>query len=65
MRLIHTIHRAIVGKALVYRHDDGEYMVKFWRGKDFQRGAEYYTDCRDDAINTANAQLQHWVDIER
>lgn len=65
MKLICVINRAIIGTAKVYFHpEDGEYMVKFWRGKEFQRGAEYYTDCKDDAIGTARAQLQHWVNLE-
>lgn len=65
MRLVSVINRAIIGTAKVYFHpDDGEYMVKFWRGREFQRGAEYFTDCKDDAINTAHAQLQYWVDSE-
>jgi hypothetical protein len=63
MKIVCVINRAIVGKAIVYLNED-EYMVKFWRGKEFQRGAEYYTDDKEDAIKTAHAQLQHWVDLE-
>lgn len=64
MKIVCIVNRAIVGKAIVYFNED-EFMVKFWRGREFQRGAEYFTDCKDDAINTAHAQLQYWVDSER
>lgn len=63
MRIVCVVNRAIIGKAVVYLNED-EYMVKFWRGKEYQRGAEYYTDCKDDAINTAHYQLQQWADSE-
>lgn len=64
MKIVCIINRAIVGRAIVYLNEE-EYMVKFWRGKEFQRSAEYYTDDKDDAIDTAHYQLQQWVNADR
>ena len=63
MKIVSIINVAIVGRAIVYLNE-GEFMVKFWKGKDFQRGAEYYTDDKDDAINTAYFQLNAWKQTE-
>lgn len=63
MKIVSIVNIAIIGRAIVYLNE-GEYMVKFWRNKEFQRGAEYYTEDKQDAINTAYWQLNAWKQSE-
>lgn len=63
MRLIATIHRAAAdATAKIYRDSDwGEYRVKFYRAGQHQTGADYHTDDREDAHDTAHGQLARWA----
>jgi hypothetical protein len=63
MRLITTINRSTGPRAKIYRDTDyNEYRVKFYDedGQHLQY-ADYHTDCKDDAHDTAHAQLDRMV----
>lgn len=55
MRLITTITHE-QKRAKVYRSDD-EYIVKFYSFGAYLRDADYFTDNREDAVNTAEIQI--------
>lgn len=44
-------------RARVYRLTGGEFRVTFWWGMSPNPDADYYTNDREDAMNTA----QHWI----
>lgn len=54
MHLIYTAYDATGGKTKIYRdpHND-EYIVKFFRNGLHLDAADYYTDHKDDAIDTS------------
>jgi hypothetical protein len=60
MRLISTIHKAAAeATAKVYRDTDWqEYRVKFYARGQHLQNADYHTDDKQDAIDTAHGQLQ-------
>jgi hypothetical protein len=62
MRLISTIHKASAeATAKVYRDTEWqEYRVKFYRGTIHQVNADYHTEDKQDAIDTAHGQLQRY-----
>lgn len=60
MRLISTIHKAAAETtAKIYRDSDWqEYRVKFYRAGQHLTNADYHTEDKQDAIDTAHGQLQ-------
>jgi hypothetical protein len=63
MKAIYTRSAPMVGiKAIVYQFDaaDPELCVKLWRNGQYCYGAEYYTECIDDAIGTIDAMIQRF-----
>lgn len=60
MRLISTIHKAAAEvTAKIYRDTEWqEYRVKFYREGQHLQNADYHTDDKQDAIDTAHGQLQ-------
>ena len=64
MRQVSIINRSIVGRAIVYFNID-EYIVKYWRNGEYQRGSEQYFDCKDSAIDGARSKLELWNNIEQ
>ncbi len=62
MRLINTIHKAAAeATAKIYRDTEwGEYRVKFYRAGQHQQDADYHTEDKQDAIDTAHGQLQRY-----
>lgn len=63
MKQIAIVNRSIVGRAIVYYNID-EYLVKYWRNGEYQRGSEQYFDCKDSAIDGARDKLETWNQIE-
>jgi hypothetical protein len=63
MRLISTIHKAAAeATAKVYKDTDWqEYRVKFYIQGQHQENADYHTDDKQDAIDTAHGQLQRYT----
>ena len=55
MHLIATITHE-QKRAKVYR-SEGEYIVRFYDHASYQSEADYFTDDREDAINTAEIQV--------
>jgi hypothetical protein len=62
MRLINTIHKAAAeATAKVYHDTDwSEYRVKFYIQGQHHQDADYHTEDRLDALDTARAQLQRY-----
>lgn len=60
MRLIATIHKAAAeATAKVYKDTDwGEYRVQFYRAGQHLIDADYHTDDKEDAHDTARAELE-------
>ena len=60
MRLIATIHKAAAeATAKVYRDSEwGEYRVRFYRAGQHLQNADYHTDDKEDAHDTARGQLE-------
>ena len=63
MRQVCIINRSIVGRAIVYFNVD-EYLVKYWRNGEYQRGSEQYFESKDSAIDGARSKLELWNNIE-
>ena len=63
MRLIATIHKAAAeATAKIYKDTDwNEYRVKFYRAGQHLTGADYHTDDKEDAHDTAHGQLARWA----
>jgi hypothetical protein len=55
MRLITTITHE-QQRAKIYRHED-EYIVRFYDHATYLEEADYFTDNREDAVNTAEIQI--------
>lgn len=55
MRLITTITNE-QKRAKIYRHED-EYIVRFYDHATYLSEADYFTDNREDAVNTAEIQI--------
>lgn len=64
MKQIAIVNRSIVGRAIVY-HNVDEYLVKYWRNGEYQRGSEQYFSCRDSAIDGARDKLETWNQLEQ
>ena len=64
MKQICIINRSIVGRAIVYFNVD-EYIVKYWRNGEFQRGSEQYYESKDSAIDGARYKLETWNQLEQ
>ena len=64
MKQICIINRSIVGRAIVYFNVD-EYIVKYWRNGEFQRGSEQYYESKDSAIDGARSKLELWNQLEQ
>ena len=64
MRQVSIINRSIVGRAIVYFNID-EYIVKYWRNGEFQRGSEQYYESKDSAIDGARSKLETWNQLEQ
>ena len=64
MKQIAIVNRSIVGRAIVY-HNVDEYLVKYWRNGEYQRGSEQYFDCKDSAIEGARDKLELWNQLEQ
>ena len=64
MKQIAIVNRSIVGRAIVY-HNVDEYLVKYWRNGEYQRGSEQYFDCKDSAIAGARSKLETWNQLEQ
>ena len=64
MKQIAIVNRSIVGRAIVYFNVD-EYLVKYWRNGEYQRGSEQYFDCKDSAIDGARSKLETWNQLEQ
>lgn len=62
MRLISTIHKAAAeATAKVYKDTDwNEYRVKFYVRGQHQQDADYHTEDKQDAHDTAQGQLQRY-----
>ena len=62
MRLIFNAQTADKTRtAKVYRDTQyNEFQVKFYDGSQLLQDATYFTDNKDDAINTAQYQLNAW-----
>jgi hypothetical protein len=63
MKLHYTRNAPLVGvKACIYQFDasDPELCVKVWRFGVYCTGAEYYTECIEDAINSIDAMIQRF-----
>ena len=63
MRQVCIINRSIIGQAIVYFNVD-EYIVKYWRQGQYQRGSEQYYESKDSAIDGARSKLELWNNIE-
>lgn len=61
MRLISTINKSLGFSAKVYFDNEwNEYIVKYYDGKiQMPEGTFYHTDDKEDAINTAYAELEY------
>lgn len=57
MRLINTIHKAAAGLTVKTYKDTqwNEYRIKIFIDGHHQQDADYHTDCKDDALDTARA----------
>ena len=55
MRLITTLTNE-QKRAKVYR-SEGEYIVRFYDHATYREEADYFTDDREDAVNTAEIQI--------
>lgn len=51
--LVHLTSRAVV----YWCYEFSEFVVKFYRDGVYQAKADYFTDCRSDALGTAKWQL--------
>lgn len=62
MRLISTIHKAAAeATAKIYKDTDwNEYRVKFYLNGIWQVNADYHTEDKQDAHDTAHGQLQRY-----
>lgn len=61
MKLISTINKAIGFQAKVYYNEDyNEFIVKYFdeNKKKMPESTFYYTDDKEDAINTAHKEIQ-------
>lgn len=46
-------------RAVVYRNVDwDEYVVRFWRAGTYQKGADYFTGDKQDALETAHSHCK-------
>lgn len=64
MRLISTINRSVGVKAKVYFNSDfEEYIVKFYSDNVYHDNADYFTDDKDDALNTATLEIDRIVEM--
>lgn len=64
MRLISTINRSVGVKAKVFFNSEyEEYIVKFFSDNVHCENADYFTNDKEDAINTANAELNRMVEL--
>jgi predicted SAM-dependent methyltransferase len=64
MRLISTINKSLGFKAKVYDNKEwGEFIVKFYdeNGNHLEH-SNYFTDCKEDAIDTAHLVLNSMCD---
>jgi hypothetical protein len=63
MRLINTIHKASEELTVkTYRDTDwNEYRVKTYIQGQHQQDADYHTDCKDDALDTARAIVARYT----
>jgi hypothetical protein len=63
MRLISTIHKASEALTVkTYRDTDwNEYRVKTYIEGQHQQDADYHTDCKDDALDTARAIVARYT----
>lgn len=61
MKLISTINKAVGFSAKVYYNSElSEYVVKYFEGKEIlHEGTWYYSNDKDDAINTAHHELNY------
>jgi hypothetical protein len=62
MKLISTINKSIGFQAKVYYNSDyNEYVVKYYdeNKKKMPESTFYYTDDKEDAINTAHKELEY------
>ena len=58
MRLINTMHKSNGNTAKTYYDADlEEYTVKFYDGKQHRKDSDYFTDDKQDALETAELQL--------
>jgi hypothetical protein len=57
MRLIKSIIRDETAARIYYCHRHQEYVVKIYYKGMYVENADYFTDCRQDAIATAKAML--------
>lgn len=67
MKVLYTRNEPSTGfRATVnqFDPDDPELCVKLWRHGVYCSGAEYYTDCIDDAIGTIDATIQRLKERE-
>lgn len=65
MRLISNIQTALGFSAKVYKDTEwNEYRVKFYIDGQHQQNGDYHTDCKEDAINTAHAQIARYKAVE-
>ena len=55
MRLITTLTH-VQKRAKVYR-SEGEYIVRFYDHATYLQEADYFTDSKEDAVNTAEIQI--------
>ena len=64
MRIVSTINKAAANaRAVVYRDPaNDEYIVKFHRNRQHLQNADYFTDDKGDAINTAHAELSRMAE---
>lgn len=64
MKQISTINKAAANARAVVYHDQAndEYIVKFHRNRQHLQNADYFTDDKDDAIQTAHVELSRMVE---
>ena len=63
MKQTAIVNRSIIGRAIVYFNVD-EYIVKYWRQGQYQRGSDQYFESKDSAIDGARDKLELWNNIE-
>lgn len=64
MHLTETLATTSFSAKIYYAREFNEYRVRFFHGGVLQRNADYFTDTKQDAIDTARHQIDLWQEMD-